>query len=61
MRDGRNAPNTYDILAYENGDLEHDEIVELFQWLVDSGLAWTLQGHYGRTAERLIASGEVTT
>jgi hypothetical protein len=46
------------ILAYEEGGLEHDEIVELFQQLIDSGVAWTLQGFYGRTAMALIESGE---
>lgn len=48
------------IIAYENGELENvDEVVDLFQDLVDSGLAWTLQGSYGRIAARLIQAGEV--
>lgn len=45
------------IIAYEDGDLSADETVALFQALIDSGLAWTLQGHYGRTARALIESG----
>lgn len=48
------------IIAYEQGDLDEDEVIELFQHLVDSGLAWQLQGHYGRTAMALIEAGEVT-
>lgn len=48
------------ILEYEGGDLEEDEIIEGFQYLVDTGLAWQLQGHYGRTAEALIQQGLVT-
>ena len=48
------------IIAYENGELSDDEIVELFQSLIYSGAAWTLQGHYGRTAAALIDSGACT-
>jgi hypothetical protein len=48
------------IIAYENGELEEDEMIALFQELVNSGLAWQLQGHYGRTAKGLIEAGLVT-
>ena len=48
------------IFAYENGELDHEETVELFQYLVNTGLAWTLQGSYGRAAKALIDSGAVT-
>ena len=48
------------IIAYESGDLDDDQAVELFQELVDSGLAWQLQGHYGRTARALIDEGFVS-
>jgi hypothetical protein len=47
------------IIDYESGLMEEQEAVEFFQDLVDSGLAWTLQGHYGRTASRLIDAGLV--
>lgn len=46
------------IIAYENGALNEDETVALFQSLIDSGLAWKLQGHYGRTAEFFIRNGD---
>jgi hypothetical protein len=48
------------LMRYENGELEFDEEIELFQQLVDSGLAWKLQGFYGRTAQRLLDQGFIT-
>ena len=51
---------TNGIIDYEDGSLDDDRVVELFQHLIESGLAWKLQGHYGRTAERLIRAGLCT-
>lgn len=45
------------IIAYENGELDNDAIVEGFQDLINSGVVWQLQGHYGRTAQNLIDNG----
>ena len=45
--------------AYENDEMDQDEILKFFQELVDSGAAWKLQGHYGRVANVLIESGLV--
>jgi uncharacterized protein involved in copper resistance len=36
------------------------EEVEAWQYLIDTGLAWQLQGWYGRTAQRLINAGYCT-
>ena len=51
------ADVTTRIIEFEEGTLEEDEVVELFQDLIDSGLAWQLQGFYGRTAASLIENG----
>lgn len=56
---GRQYDVTSAIIDYESGDLDGDEIIELFQYLVDTGLAWSLQGHYGRMAFDLIDAGVV--
>ena len=44
---------------YENGEMSDEETIEFFQTLVNTGMAWQLQGHYGRTAMSLIESGIV--
>ena len=51
--------NMNDIVDYENGDMDWDRLVDFFQGLVDTGMAWTLQGHYGRMAQSLIDEGYV--
>ena len=45
------------IIAYEQGELSDFETVKLFAELVRTGLAWNLQGHYGRVAHALIEAG----
>ena len=47
------------IMAYEQGDLDEEGTIELFRRLVHSGLAFRLQGHYGRTARALIEGGYI--
>lgn len=48
------------IIDYESGDQSAEETLQLFQYLVDTDLAWKLQGHYGRTASALVAKGLVS-
>jgi hypothetical protein len=48
------------IVAWESGELSEEDTIELFQHLVDTGMAWRLQGCYGRTAQALIEAGLVT-
>jgi hypothetical protein len=47
------------IIAYESGDLSDYQTVNLFADLVRTGLAFQLQGHYGRTAAALIEAGYI--
>jgi hypothetical protein len=49
-----------DIISHEQGDMEEDQMVDFFQNLIDTGAAWSLQGHYGRTAASLISAGICT-
>ena len=44
---------------YENDELNEKETIQLFQLLYDSGLAWELQGHYGRVTNELLQSGTI--
>jgi hypothetical protein len=37
-----------------------DQVVEAWQYLIDTGMAWTLQGWFGRRAQTLIDEGICT-
>lgn len=45
------------LMDYESGKLNEEETIILFQKLLDNGMVWQLQGHYGQTAQRMIAEG----
>ena len=47
------------MIAWEEGTLEAEDTIELFQELVNTGEAWTLQGTYGREAQWLTDAGYV--
>lgn len=48
------------IMAFEEGQASEEEVLTLFQHLVDTGLAWQLQGSYGRMAQSLLTAGLIT-
>lgn len=57
---GMKLPDLTDkVIRYEQGEMNDNEVVSFFQELVNTGLAWKLQGHYGRTATALIDAGHV--
>jgi hypothetical protein len=47
------------IIAFETGELSDRQVIELFAELVRTGVAWTLQGSYGRMARQLIVGGYI--
>ena len=52
--------NSYRATGLAEGWIEtsdEDEIIEAWQYLHDTGMAYTLQGWFGRTARSLIEAG----
>lgn len=53
--------SSYDACAciegFDGQEHTEEDIIEAFQFLIDSGDAWKLQGFYGRNAMRLIELG----
>ena len=47
------------IMAFEQGELDNEEVYSLFQFLLDSGMIHSLQGSYQRMAEELLLAGMI--
>ena len=54
--------DTYQAVGLAEGFIEadsEDKVLEAWQTLVDTGMAWQLQGWFGRTARHLIEEGYI--
>lgn len=47
------------IMEYESGELGVEDTIRFFGRLIESKMAWSLQGHYGRTASAFIDEGYI--
>ena len=55
--------DTYTAVGLAEGFIEaesQEQVIEAWQYLIDTGLAWQLQGWFGRTAAHLISEGICT-
>jgi len=50
-------PSVEEFIDWENGDMSEENEIKFFQKLLDTGMAWTLQGMYGRRTVELLNEG----
>ena len=53
-------PDVSVIMAYGEGSLDDNQVIEMVQHGINPGWIWSLQGHYGRLASDLIKNGSCT-
>jgi len=53
-------PLVDNIIAYESGQLDNKQTLELFSEIIKGNILHTLQGCYGRTAKALIDNGYIS-
>ena len=53
------AEGQFELAGIEEGELTEEIYLDAWQHLVDTGLAWQLQGSFGRTAKYLIDEGVI--
>ena len=54
--------NNYQAVGLAEGFIEaesEEQVIEAWQYLVDTGLAWQIQGWFGRAATALIKDGVI--
>ena len=55
--------NTYTAVGIAEGFIDADDehqVIEAWQFLIDTGMAWQLQGWFGRQAQAMIDAGLCT-
>ena len=53
------AEGQCELAGIDEDELTEEQLLEAWQHLVDTGLAWQLQGSFGRMAQQLINEGVI--